>query len=127
MQVYFPHIDASLHRHFLAVNRMTKQKSTRNPYFPAGSSTRLKLYGGKNLGLRMTTAQLDAASYVSMNYWRRTRAHSLLPRMWERDPVTTGAGRRARRMYVEKQVFRSLRETYSAYRECTIALRDMGY
>jgi hypothetical protein len=125
-QVYLTHIKASLGTHFASVNRMTKKKDTRNPNYPRGSSTRWKLYCRQNLGYTMSAPEIDAATGASRNYWAFTRPNSLLPRVWQVDPVQTAGGRLARRLHVIDKNCVSLMETYVAYREITIELCDMG-
>ena len=127
MQVYSSHIKASLERHFASVNRMIKPKDTKNPNVPKGTSSRWKLYVHGNMGRRLSDTEVEDAAAVSSSHWAETRPNSLLPRLWQIDPVVTAIGRRARDLYLLDKACSGLEETYIAYREISIALSALGF
>ncbi len=106
---------------------MIKPKYTKNPNVPKGTSSRWKLYANANMGLRMSDTEVKDATTVSYNHWAETRPNSLLPRLWQIDPVVTPIGRRARSMYLHGKACSGLEDTYIAFREISIELSAMGY
>lgn len=117
-KVYLPSIKRDLDQHFAAMARRRKEKSTKNPNFPAGTwRPCVGLSTDVDYSRHVDDAQIDAIEAYIRAFHGAADQEPVSP--WERDPLETGAQRALRDELVVEADPQTLAEEYVAMRLAT--------
>ena len=122
-EVYIPSIKRDLDQHFAAMARRRKEKSTRNPNFPAGTWRPITgLMTDVDYSRHVDDAQIDAMeTYIRAFHGAADEEPAS---SWEVDPLETDAQRALRADLVSRANPQSLADEYVVMRQATEAILD---